>query len=118
MKKILILFSLLLVSAYGQSFDAVSLSMAENYTALSRGINAVPWNPANLCMARGNTFELNILSLNLNAYNNVLSINNYNKYFTEEGHGGRWSDSDKKELMDLFDDGLKFNFNYSVQQEY
>ncbi|MEJ2543648.1 MAG: DUF5723 family protein, partial [Calditrichaceae bacterium] len=114
MKKV-ILFSLLFaISISAQSFDAVSLSMAENYTAVSRGIYSMTWNPANLSMPRGNTLELNILSLNMNLYNNALSVNNFNQYFTEEGHGGRWSDSDKHAIMDLIDDGLKFNVNYSV----
>ncbi|MEJ2056143.1 MAG: DUF5723 family protein, partial [Calditrichaceae bacterium] len=46
-------------------------------------------------------------------YNNALSINSYNQYFTQEGHGGRWSTSDKKEIMDLLDDGVHTNINYS-----
>ena len=114
MKNVIIIIFLFVSSIFGQSFDAVSLSMAENYTAISRGINAMSWNPANLSMPRGNTMELNILSMNMNLYNNALSINNYNQYFTEEGHSGRWSDSDKNEILDLFNNGLDFNVNYSV----
>ena len=114
MKKVILLILFFSISLFGQSFDAVSLSMAENYTAVSRGINAMAWNPANLSMPRGNTMEINILSMNMNFYNNALSINNYNQYFTEEGHDGRWSDSDKHAILDLFNDGLKFNVNYSA----
>ena len=114
MKKALLIIGLFVLNIYSQSYDAVSLSLAENYTALSRGVYALPWNPANLCMSRGNSMELNILSFNANMYNNALSINNYNRYFTYEGHGGRWTDSDKKEIMDLFEDGLHLNINYSA----
>lgn len=114
MKKILFLIFAFIISVYSQSYDAVSLSMAENYTAMSRGINAMPWNPANLCMSRGNNLELNILSMNMNLYNNAMSVNSFNTYFTEEGHGGYWSDSDKNEIIDLFDDGLRLNTNYST----
>ena len=114
MKKIILLILVFIISVYSQSYDAVSLSMAENYTALSRGVNAMAWNPANLCMPRGNTIEINILSMNVNVFNNAMSINNYNRYFSEEGHGGRWSDSDKNEILDLFSDGLHLNMNYSA----
>ena len=114
MKKIILIIFVFIISAYTQSFDAVSLSMAENYTALSRGVNAMAWNPANLGMSRGNTIEINILSMNIQAYNNVLSIDNYNQYFTQEGHNGRWSESDKNEILNLFDSGLRFDANYST----
>jgi len=114
MKKVILFILLFILNVLGQSYDAVSLSMAENYMALSRGIYAMSWNPANLSMPRGNTMEINILSMNMNFYNNALSVNNYNQYFTEEGHGGRWSDSDKHAMLDLFNDGLKFNVNYSA----
>jgi hypothetical protein len=65
-------------------------------------------------MSRGNTIELNILSMNFQAFNNALSVNNYNTYFTEEGHKGSWSESDKNEILDLFNDGMRFNANYSA----
>ena len=114
MKNVILFVLLFVIGISAQTFDAVSLSMAENYTAASRGINAMTWNPANLSMPRGNTMELNILSMNMNFFNNALSVNSYNRYFTEEGHGGRWSDSDKRAILDLFKDGLKFNVNYSA----
>ena len=114
MKKVFLIIGLFSLNVFSQSYDAVSLSLAENYTALSRGIYALPWNPGNLCLSRGNSMELNILSVNAGAFNNALSINSYNRYFTFEGHGGRWSDADKNNIMDLFDNGLHLNINYSA----
>jgi hypothetical protein len=63
MKNVILFVLLFIINVFAQSFDAVSLSMAENYTAVSRGIYAMSWNPANLSMPRGNTMELNILSM-------------------------------------------------------
>jgi len=113
MKKIVAIMVLLSAALFGQHFDAVSLGMGGNYIALSRGINAITWNPANLSLPRGNNLEINIFSMNLAAYNNSLAIREYNRYFTEEGHKGRWSEADKKDILNMIsDDGLRTYLNF------
>jgi len=110
MKKITILFLLLFSLVWGQSFDGKSLGMAGNFSAISRGVNSIAWNPANIALKRGNTIEINILSFNIALFNSSFSLSDYNRYFTEEGHHGHWTESDKQAILDLIpDDGFNFN---------
>ena len=104
------------ISVQAQGFDAKSLGLADNYSAISRGVQAMPWNPANLALARGNTFELNLVSFNIAIYNNSFSLAEYNRYFTKEGHGGKpYSDADKQAILDLIpDDGLRATSNMGM----
>lgn len=112
MKKTIVFVLLSCVLLWSQSFDGASMGMAGNYSAMSRGVNSIAWNPANLALPRGNTFELNIFSINTMLFNSSFSINNYNRYFTEEGHDGEWSESDKREIADLLpEDGLSLNLD-------
>ena len=115
MKRIYIFIAGLMLIANSQTFDGTGLSFAGNYGAWSRGINSMAYNPANLAMPRNNTVELNFLSFNVLAANNSFSINSYNRYFTEEGHNGKWSHADKKDILDLIsDDGLGVNFDVNA----
>jgi hypothetical protein len=111
-----ILFTLIFVSVIkSQTFDGASLGMAGNYSAISRGVNAIAWNPANLALCRGNTVELNLFSLNAAVYNNSFSLHSYNRYFTAEGNKGFWTTSDKNDLLDLIDEnGLDVDLNMAT----
>jgi len=112
MKKIIILIFSLSSLIYSQSFDGIGMSLAGNFSAQSRGINALAYNPANLALTRGNTFELNLFAFNAVFANNSFSLNNYNRYFTAEGNHGVWSNADKHAILDLIsDDGLGVNFD-------
>ncbi len=101
---------------YGQNFDGASLSMAGSYTALSRGIDAVGWNPAGLALYRGNAIELNLISVNSALFNDAVSWNTYNRYFTAEGNPDNYlSDSEKKDFLDLFSDNrIKLNTDVAL----
>ena len=115
MKKIILLIILLTTILSAQSFEGVSQGLAGNYSAMSRGINALAWNPANLALPRGNTMELNLISVNTQLYNNSFSLNSYNQFFTAEGNGGHWNESDKRDLLDLISDaGLRFDADVNV----
>jgi len=115
MKRLLILLLICVTAGSGQSFDGASLGLAGNYTAISKGVNAISWNPANLALCRGNTVELNLFSLNAALFNNSFSVNSYNRFFTSEGHKGYWSKSDKEDLLDLLDDnGLDIDLNMTA----
>jgi hypothetical protein len=115
MKKIILMIGLFGSLLFGQQFDGVGLSLAGNYMTMSRGVNALGWNPANLALKRGNTMELNLVSFNAAVFNNSFSINSYNRYFTAEGNGGFWSDSDKHNLLDaISSDGLRMDFDVNA----
>jgi len=98
---------LIVPSVFAQGFDGASLGMGRAYGAMATGIDAIAWNPANLVLPRDNFMELNVFSINLNMANSSFNVDNYNRYFTKEGHKGWWSDADKKAILDLIDeDGL------------
>ncbi len=115
MKKIILVIGLLSSILFGQHFDGVGLSLAGNYMTMSRGVNALCWNPANLALQRGNTMELNLISLNAAILNNSFSINSYNRYFTAEGNGGFWNTTDKHNLLDVIsNDGLRMDIDVTT----
>ena len=101
MKKI---FLTLLLSAglFAQGFDGVSLGLADNYTVISRGVQALNYNPANVALPRGNVFELNLIGLNIGLFNNTFSLNDYNNFFVTGGVENRWDNQKKKDFLDLF----------------
>ncbi len=102
------LIILLSLSLNAQGFDGASLAMGRAYGALATGIDAVAWNPANLILPRTGLLEVNIFSLNLNIANSGFSPEDYNRYFTQEGHNGEWSEDDINAILDLIgDDHLK-----------
>lgn len=115
MKNTIIIFLFSILSLYGQAFDGSSLGMAGNYTAISRGIESIAWNPANLSMYRSNNFEMNFVSANAALSNNSLSVYDYNKYFTLQGHDGRWSEKDRRDILASFSgDGLGMNMDFAT----
>jgi len=101
---------------YGQNFDGTALSLAGSYTALSKGIDAVGWNPAGLALQRGNAIEINIISINSAFFNDALSLDTYNRYFTAEGNPDNFlNESEIKDLLSLFSDQrLKINTDNTV----
>ena len=102
------LVALLSAGVVAQSFDASGLGMANAYGALARGVDAVGWNPANLALPGGGVLEFNLMSLNLFLGNNSLTPDDYDRYFTLEGHEGFWDNSEKRGLLALIpDDGLE-----------
>lgn len=105
MKKLIVYILMGCALLYGQNFNGTSLSMAGSYSALVKGIDAVGWNPAGLALDRGNTFELNLISLNSAFFNDAFSWHTYNRYFTAEGNPDNYlSASEKKDFLDLFSD--------------
>ncbi len=116
MKKLVLFLMTILQFAYAQTFDGASLGMAGNYSAHSRGINAIAWNPANLSMYRPTNFELNLVAINA-GLSGGLSLNEYNTYFTDAGHSGQWSKKDRQDIADLFSGkglGLEMDLNTNL----
>lgn len=97
-------------SSFAQGFNAVGLGMGNAFGAVARGVDAFSWNPANLALKYENRMELNLIGFNFNAANSSLSIDDYKRYFTEEGHGGHWEDHEIEELLELIPaEGLDAN---------
>lgn len=113
MKRIILIGLIFTALVNGQNFDGASLGMAGNYSAMSRGVNSLGWNPAHLALIRGNTVELNLFSLNMALFNNSFSLNDYNRYFTLQGNPDTlWSDSEKKDILNLIDEnGFALDLN-------
>jgi len=101
------LIFLLLLPASGllaQMNDYLSISMAGNVSAISRGLDAQVYNPANLGCTVQNPLEINLIRAGVNVTNNAFSLPDYNRYFTLEGNPDTlWSGSEKKALLNLID---------------
>ncbi len=93
---------------FAQGFGASGLSMGGAYIALARGVDAFSWNPANLSLSHDSKFEINLVGVNINVSNSSLTLDEYERYFTESGHNGYWSESDIDHILGLIpDDGLQ-----------
>jgi hypothetical protein len=115
LKKTIIILIISFYSLYAQSFDGIGLGMAGNYTAISKGINSITLNPANLALVRGNNVEVNLFSLRQNIYNNSFSYYEYNRYFTAEGNKGFWTEYDKNAIIyTIQDDGIEINQDFTA----
>lgn len=84
-----------------QGYDATGMALGGAYSARARGVDAIAWNPAQLALPRSKKIELNLVGLNVNIANSSMTINNYERYFTESGHGGEWTEGDIEEILNL-----------------
>jgi hypothetical protein len=119
MKKIIYLSLLAVICLnfplFAQSYDATGLSLAGAYGAIARGVDAIAWNSANLGLPRDHWIEINFIGLNMWLANSSLSINKYERYFTQSGHHGEWETEDIEEILNLIpDDGLSANSDVSA----
>ena len=97
---IVLLFLLLNISStFAQS--GASLGLA-GFTALSRGVESVYWNPANLAFFEEDQpkFQMIIYSLAFGLGNNSLSFNSINKYIGD-GESIYLTDEDKNDILDM-----------------
>lgn len=119
--KTIIIYLLLTVSLLAQASgsvgtsDARSVGMAKSYTAASRGVFSIGYNPANLMFSDDNHFEMTTVlpfpNLKIRTGTDFITIEDYNYFFggVERSDGtvdGRaLTDSDKDRLKSLFEDG-------------
>lgn len=99
--------------------DPRAMGMAQAYTALARGPEAVFWNPANLALSGSRAFSWCVLGGGVSAVvqNNSFSVKAYNDHFTAQNkrvspRGSRFyiSPGDRSELLsDVPDKGLQLN---------
>ncbi len=115
MRWIIILLLALSFGLYAQGFDGIALGMADNYTALSRGVHSISYNPAHVALPRNNNFELNLVGMNLQLFSNSLSYAMYRDYFVTSDAENYWSQSKKDAFLnEIPNDGLKINANIRV----
>ncbi|MBN2410386.1 hypothetical protein JXQ31_01765 [candidate division KSB1 bacterium] len=91
--------------AFAQS--GTSLGLGQAYTALSRGSEAIFWNPANLAFHKDNSFgtSMSLYGIRMEIGNNSFNQALYEDYFTGENNVLTPEDIDR--LLDcLPDDGL------------
>ena len=117
--------ALLIAGLANQSHGVMSdtepraMGLAQSYTALARGPQAVFWNPANLALSGSSRVTWQILGagFSLVAENNSFSMSTYNDNFTDSnknvsprGTSYFISEEDKKDLLyDIPGSGLKMN---------
>ncbi len=138
-KAYILIFSFAAVVSFAQGSSAVNnartLSMGKSTVALANGVFSIGENPANLASPYEYNLEFYTVfplpGFNIIGGNNILSINDLNKYFTgtknSEGEtvGTVLTDSDKQELVDLFSDSdifanvsttlLAFSYHHSKE---
>jgi len=108
-----ILFSVILLCAFTRAYPQSGASLGmQGMTAISRGVDAVYWNPANLARqeAGDKKFQLVLYSLNLGLGNNSFSYSAIEDYIGD-GESIYLTESDKDDILGLIDDdGLIFDF--------
>lgn len=91
------------------------VAMGRSFTALSRGLDAVGTNPANLALNdRDATITINILSAGLSVGSDFINYKIYNDFFTgipdpndpTKRVGKYLTTQDKKDILDLFPEGI------------
>ena len=77
---------------------ARGLGMGGAYMAVSRGVHATDYNPANLGLPDNSKFSMTFISVEAGVWNNTFSKEMYDKYFVEgadpETDRIYWTESD------------------------
>lgn len=110
-RKVLITMFVLLIASTVRAQSGTGLGMGEAYTALSRGSEAIFWNPANLAFRNEGlpSLSISLYSIKLNLGQNIIDRNMYDEFFTEENK--ILSSDDVQRLLDnIPDEGLKADF--------
>jgi len=98
--------------AFAQN-NATSMGFGYNYRPFASGVDAFKLNPSRL--AYNEQIEISFISLNTAVSNSSFSISNLNQYFSEEGHGGEWTDTEKNEVLDLVNEvGIQSYVDFNV----
>jgi hypothetical protein len=96
--------------AWGES-NPRAMAMGGAYTALSTGLEAAAYNPANLGLSINRSFSLDLIGFGISVKNNSFSLADYNEYtgqFLDEG--------DKDAIMNKIpSEGLQLNLLTEVK---
>lgn len=103
------------VYAGGDKYSPRLVGMGRTFTALSRGLDAVGTNPANLALNdRDATLTINLIPIGLSVGSDLFNYKIYNDFFTgvpdPTNPNNRiakvLNDQDKKDILGLFPEGL------------
>ena len=84
-----------------------AMGLSGAFTAASRGLDAVDWNPANLALGTPGSFSVGLASVAVDMNNNAFSLARYN-----EVSGAVLTEADKQELLnDIPDEGFILDAN-------
>ena len=130
MIKILTTFLVLNISLFAQGFgsngaiDARNIALGGTHANFARGVYAIGVNPANLAIVQEHSVEISTLiplpTLNFSAGNDFITLNDYQYFFTGvEGDNGEinpryLNNNDKRDLLDLFNQGSLINTNFGT----
>jgi hypothetical protein len=124
-KKSIILILCLFFEVFAQygsaaNYDARSMGMANTYTAISRGINSIGINPANLMYNENGSFEFSTIlplpTISVGSGTDFLSIEDFNYYFGGVNGESRYLNAqDKERLSNLFKNGGDVFLNVSTR---
>ncbi|MBI2427957.1 MAG: hypothetical protein HYV29_04035 [Ignavibacteriales bacterium] len=101
--------------AGGDKFSPRLVGMGRSFTALSRGLDAVGTNPANLALSdRDATVTINLVPIGFQVGSDLFNYKIYNDYFTgipdpndpNNRIGKPLNDADKNEILGLFPEGI------------
>ncbi|MEW5797752.1 MAG: DUF5723 family protein [Bacteroidota bacterium] len=101
--------------AGGDKYSPRIVGMGRAFTAVSRGLDAVGTNPANLALSdRDATITLDIVSAGLAAGSDFINLKIYNDHFTgipdpndpNKRIGKYLSAQDKRDILELFPEGI------------
>jgi len=93
--------------------NATSMGFGYNYRPFASGVDAFKLNPSRL--AYNEQIEISFISLNTAVSNSSFSVSNLNQYFSEEGNGGEWTDTEKNEVLDLVNEvGIQSYVDFNV----
>jgi hypothetical protein len=117
-----------MLTAGGDKFSPKTVGMGRSFVAVSRGLDAVGMNPANLALDdRNATVTINFAPLGFSIGSDLINYKIYNDFFTgvpaidpitgqETRVGKDLSDQDKKDILALFPSGIartQFGFETS-----
>lgn len=123
---LILLTELIIAQNFGStgSVDARSIALGASNTIFSRGVNAIGVNPANLAIEGDKSIEISTVfplpSISVFAGNDFITLNDYNYFFTGvKGNNGEITgkyldETEKKNLLNLFNDGSKINSNAGI----
>ena len=120
--------------AGGDNFSPRLVGMGRTFTAISRGLDAVGTNPANLSLNdRDATFTFNLIPLGVSAGSDFINYGIYTDFFTgvpdpqpdnpDNKSARALTEADKDKILDLFPGGLSYTqarvgtspFAFSIQ---
>lgn len=122
LKRTIFIFLLTIVHwityAAGERNNLQGLGMARTHTVVSRGINTIGINPANLGYTDRSNVSLGLFNMSFGIGSDLIDIKLYKKYFTgdESGNPIYLQEADKINILNIFPGGIaQTGFNFDLK---